>query len=88
MNTCTSLSLRVYVRALACRLHLDRDETWKQELMNWCNAYTAYTKEYNRWLCMKVGTGEGGVGWGWDDQKYHFTLCSSGAPFNGNCLIS
>jgi len=23
--------------------------------MDWCNAYTAYKKEYNQWLCMKVG---------------------------------
>ena len=55
----------VCVCVLACRLHLDRDETWKQELMNWCNAYTAYTKEYNQWLCMKVGTVRGGGGCGW-----------------------
>jgi len=33
--------------------------------MNWCNAYTAYTKEYNQWLCMKVGTVRGGGGCGW-----------------------
>jgi len=42
----------------ACHLHLDPDETWKRELMNWCNAYTAYTREYNQWLCIKVTRGK------------------------------
>ena len=49
---CVCVYVCVFV---ACRLRLDRDETWKQELMNWCNAYTAYVKEYNQWQCMKVG---------------------------------
>jgi hypothetical protein len=41
------------VRVLPCRFEPDKEQTWKQELKTWCNAFTAYEQEYNHWMCLK-----------------------------------
>lgn len=50
----TSKSVFAFCFGTACRLQLDKEESWKQEMTKWCSALKAYTEEYNHWLCLKV----------------------------------
>ena len=40
----------------ACKLHSDKEATWRNEFAKWCAAFYAFKQEYNHWLCLKVST--------------------------------
>lgn len=44
---------RHQVKVLPCRLNASKEETWRVEFAKWCNAFSAYTQEYNHWVCLK-----------------------------------
>lgn len=44
---------RHQIKVLPCRLSASKEETWRQEFAKWCNAFSAYTQEYNHWVCLK-----------------------------------